>query len=318
MTGFLADPIPKLYLESMDASVSIPLDGSTGWIRMPGATGLEMPPVEVISSPIPGVAGSTVQEVRVQERPVFLPIYGRSDTTLLNALQLRDQLRSLVDPTNHNFRLVGHSVRGVRELVVTYESGLEGNDGQDQDGLSWFKAGIKAVAHQPYAQDLADTLLPFSIAENPSPFIGIVGGTDAPWPTMLSANAVIGNGMTVTINSEAPVYPKVVLTGPMNSFSGELTQTVTQTDGSVVEIVGSEWYIEVSSAITGGSELVVVTDPRARSIRYNGGLAAGMISRTSKLRPFYPGTNVLNVSAPGGTSATRIVLSYRNLYRSLW
>ena len=50
----------------------------------------------------------------------------------------------------------------------------------------------------------------------------------------------------------------------------------------------------------------------------NGGLASGRIARGSTLRAFYPGTNILNVSAPGGTANTRIRISWLPLYRSLW
>lgn len=318
MTGLLADPIPKLYLESMDGTISIPLDGTSGWIRMPGATGLEMPPVEVVASSIPGAPGSVVQDVRVSERPIFLPLYGRSDTSIRNFFELKDQIRSLVDPINGSFKLVGASVRGIREMVVTYESGLEGNDGQDQDGLSWCKLGLKMTAHEPYAKAREDRTLEYRVVSVSNPFLGVVGGTDTPWPTALSSSSVIGAGMPVTIESEVPVYPTLELVGAMTSFLGTLSPVVTNPDGTTRTITDRAWSVSVPSGVAALSTLRMVTDPRYRSIRLNGALAAGSVALGSTLRPFYPGTNVLDVVAAGGTDDTRVILSWRDLYRSLW
>jgi hypothetical protein len=318
MTGLLADPIPKLWLESMDGTVVIPLDSSTGWTRLPGSTGLEMPPVEVIASAIPGAPGAVVQDVRVQPRPVFLPIYGRSDTSVRNFFEMKDQIRSLVDPINGSFKIVGASMRGIRELVVTYDEGLEGADGQDVDGLSWCKIGLKATAHEPYARAREDRVLEFRVVAVVTPFLGVVGGTDTPWPRALSSSSVIGSGMSVVIDSEVPVYPTLELVGNMTSFLGTLSSVVTNPDGSTRTIEDREWSISVPSGVPALSTLRMVTDPRYRSIRMNGALAAGSVARGSTLRPFYPGTNVLSVVAPGGTEDTRVVLSWRELYRSLW
>jgi hypothetical protein len=302
--------IPKLVLESMDGSVSIPLDGTSGWIRMPGATGLRMPPTEVISAPIPGVPGSLVQDVRTQARPIFIPIYGRSAAGVRSFYQMLDQLHSLIDPNTGSFRLVGMSDRSVRELVVTYDGGLEGADGADSEGLSWCKVGLRMTAHDPYAQALTDHRLEFRVEATPTPFLGVAGGTDTPWPRALTSSSVIGTGMPVVVDSEVPVNPVLELTGPSDSFTGDLSPES--------NVAGYEWAIDIPTGVPIGSTLRLVTDPRARSVRLDGALAAGRIALGSKLPPFYPGNNVLNVSAPGSTEDTVIVLSWRNKFRSLW
>lgn len=320
-TPIAVEPIPILHLESMDGSVVIRLDNTTGWIRMPGSTGLEMAPVEIIASPTPGVAGSTLEDVRVQARPVFLPIYCRSATGQRSHLQMLDQLRSLVNPLgNRTFKIVGSSVRGVRELVVTYESGLEGSDGADERGLSWCKVGLKLTAHSPFAQAREPRTIAFHTATStPTPFLGAAGGSDAPFPTrMLSSTTIIGEGMEVLVDSEVPVYPTLELVGAMDSFSGNLSPTVIRPDGTVTTITDQAWSVNVPLGVPGGSTLRLVTDPRSRSIRLDGNLAAGRVARGSALRPFYPGTNVLDVAAPGSTSGTRILLSWTDLYWSIW
>lgn len=314
----IQEPIPTLLLESMDGRYSIPLDGSSGWIRMPGATGLKMPPVEVISESQPGVDGSSVKEVRVLPRPVFLPIYCRSGYGHRDFLEMQDQLRRVIDPKIGAFRIVGRTMRTERELVVTYESGLEGNDGQDREGFTWGKFGINATAHQPFAQALADRTLEFRVASTARPFLGAVGGTDAPWPPSLNSSAVIGDNMEVYINSDVPLNPVLEMTGPMDSFEGDLSPLVVHPDGTTEVIEDQEWYVAMPLGVPASQTFRLVTDPDNFSARLNGAFAAGRISLGSTLRAFHPGLNVLNVTAPGSTSATLIKLSWRELFWSLW
>lgn len=316
-----AEPIPILHLESMDGSVVIRLDNTTGWTLMPGALGLKMPPVEIISSPTPGVHGSTLEDVRAQKRPVFLPIYARSAAGQLGYLKMVNDLQTLVNPLgNRTFKIVGTSVRGVREMVVTYQEGLEGNDSPDMSGLTWGKFGLQCTAHFPFAQARAPRSIEFRTQMSaPSPFLGVSGGSDAPFPTRkLSNSAIIGSGMEVVIDSEVPVYPTLELTGAMDSFSGDLSPVVTAPSGAQTILDDQTWSVNIPLGVAAGSILRLNTDPRARSIRLDGALAAGRVARGSALRPFYPGTNVLNVVAPGGTSSTLITLSWTPLYWSIW
>lgn len=303
--------IPTLSLESMDGSKVIRLDGTMGWIRMPGSTGLEMAPTEVIRNSIPGVAGSLPVDVRMPARPIFIPLYGRSDTGQRSFFELLDQIRALINPLNGSFKVVGSSVRGVRELVVTYDGGFEGADGQDVHGLSWCKIGLRATADQPFARARKDTRLEFRAAEAQTPFLGIVGGTDAPWPGFMTSSAVIGDGMRIPVFSEVPVFPKLELVGAMNSFSSTLTSE--NGDSSI-----GPWSVDVPLGVPAGSKFVMVTDPRTRSVRLDGALAAGRVALGSAVYPLQPGGNTLNVAAPGGTVDTRVVISWRDLFWSLW
>lgn len=311
-------PIPRITLESMDGRVRIPLDGSSGWIRMPGSTGLEMPTFDVVASAIPGVAGAVPQDVRTQARAVFIPIYCGTRSDHLSFLQMKDMLRSLVNPLTNTFRIVGTSTRSERELIVTYISGLEGADGADVEGQSWAKFGLNAMAYEPYARDRVDKSLEFLASEDPVPFLGVVGGTDATWPGMLSSTSVIGSDMPVFVNSEVPVYPTLELTGPMDSFEGDLSPVVVNEDGSTTTLTDQVWYVNIPAGIPTGQTFVYVTDPRQRSARLNGGLAAGHVALGSALRPFFPGMNVLNVVAPGSTDESKVRLSWRELHLSLW
>lgn len=315
----LSTPIPKLTLQSMDGLYEIVLDASSGWIRMPGATGLKMPPMETVSSRIPGVHGAVLQEVRALPRPVFLPIYCHAETGHLSFLQMEDLLRRIVDPLGaRTFRLIGTTVRGSRELILSYAGGLEGADGGDVEGHSWCKVGLNATAYQPFASDMVERALTFRVSPGDAPFLGVAGGSDAPFPGMLTSGAVIGDAMTVRVNSEVPVYPPLTLIGPMDSFVGDLTPTVVNSDGTTTQITDQAWHVEIPAGVPAGSTLKLVSDPRARSVRLDGALAAGRVKLGSSYRPFYPGLNTLSVAAPGGNEDTRIILSWFEQYRSLW
>jgi hypothetical protein len=312
-------PPRRMVLESLDRSQTIPLDGSTGWWRMDGAVGLEMPPVDVARVAIPGVAGSSLNDVRVLERPIFLPLFTTSPGDAETHLAMLDAFRALVDPLTGAFRIIGATDRGEREMLAVYLDGLEGATGRSESGTYWRKIGVNAVACEPFARARTNRVVEFATGASDTPFLGVVGGTDAPWPGSLGASTVIGNNMPVRVSAEVPVYPTLDLVGPMTSFAGTLTP----------QISDQAWSVNIPNGVPAGQTLRLVTDPRARSFRlgagdpadtpnWSGSLAAGRVARGSTLRPFLPGLNTLSVAAPGGTEATRIRLSWRELYRSLW
>lgn len=303
------DEVPILSLESLDGTRKIVLDGLSGWTHVPGATGLEMPPVEVVRSPVPGVHGSMMREVRVDERPVFLPLDAASpDAKQVTHQAMLNAIRALVDPLKGEFRIVC----GERQLNVIYTEGLEGSFGTDEFGLYWRKFGLKAVACQPFAEGRRDRPIEFRMSAGGHPFLGVAGGTDAPWGTrQITSSALISDNMRIQVDSEVPVYPVVELIGPMDSFTGTMQLAENAQSGQV-------WSVSVPDGVPAGSTLRLVTDPRARSIRLDGALAAGLVARGSSLSPFYPGLNLMSVAAPGGTTDTRVRIVWRDLYRSLW
>lgn len=311
MVNDTRERVPVLGLESLDGSKKIALNGESGWTHMPGATGLEMPPVSLVTSSVPGVHGSVLEEARVEERPIFIPIDACSpDYTQVSHQAMLNQIRDLVDPLKGEF----YVVCGERRLKVAYTEGLEGSFGVNDFGLYWRKFGLKALACQPFAEARQESSVVFSIDVEGRPFLG------APWGQLsLTSSAVISNDMKVIVGSEVPVFPTVELVAPMDSFFGEVEGPA----GS------APWSVSVPDGIPTGYTLRMVTDPRARSIRmgagdpsttpnWSGELAAGLVARGSSLSPFYPGTNLMSVAAPGGTGDTRIRIIWRDLYRSLW
>lgn len=314
------DQPPVLTLQSLDGSRKIVLDGASGWTHVPGATGLEMPPVEVVTSAVPGVHGSMLEEVRVEERPVFIPIDAAStDYRQVTHKAMLAAIRDLVDPLRGEFYIVCED----RQLKVMYTEGLEGSFGTSDFGLYWRKFGLKARACQPWAEGRTDRPVEFRMSAGGNPFLGVAGGTDAAWGTRsITSSALISDNMQVWVDSEVAVYPTVELVGPMDSFTGTM-------DLASNPMASSQWSVSVPGGVPAGYTLRLVTNPRARSIRlgpgdpatnpsWSGDLAAGQVARGSTLRPFYPGLNLMNVAAPGGTTDTRVRIIWRDLYRSLW
>lgn len=271
-------------------------------IILPGATGLNLPPRSLVTAATPGVVGTTLQEVRVGQREVFLPVHLSSDVSPVSFLESLADFESVVVPAGV-VKLVASSHRGERELSVVYSDGLEGDEGRDASGSLWCRLGLKFVAPDPWWRDRTDQVVEFKVAEPSAPLIGPVGGTDAPWPGMLASSVVIGQGMEVTVRSAIDVFPTLELTGPMDSFTGSMD---------------TGWSVQVPGGVPEGKTLRIVTDPRVRSIRLDGELAAGLVARGSQLRPFSPGVNTLNVLAPGASSDTKLRLSWRGGWRTAW
>lgn len=298
----------SFWIENMDRSLAVPvsLDGAMlPVLAQRGMLGLGVNPSEVTVSSSPGVPGGVAGEVHYGTRPVALPLLfvGEDDTqaALWRAVQL---VRDITDPArmtpDGNFRMVCSSASGTRQLGLVYRGGLEGED-EEQFGVD--RAVLDCVAPQPFAEDREDVSREFRLGSGVTPFLA-PAGTDHPWGTrQLAPSTVIGSGMSVEMTSHTAVYPQIEIDGPADS---------------VLITADTGLRIDVPAGVGAGDTLRIVMDPRAASIRLNGVPAAGMLARGSRRVPFVPGPNLIDVSVPGATSATRLRLSWRGKYRSLW
>lgn len=296
----------RLWFESWDGDVvmPIPLDGIAEMIGQRGMLGLGVAPTDLATEGTPGVAGSRVVDVIERDRPVAMPLAFLADeqADLWDVVQ---RLRDLTDPTrgmteDGNFRLVCTSASGTRQLNLGYRSGLEGDD---LEHYGTDRAVLDLLAAMPYAEDRQDQTIPFQLVSVPRPFLSIAG-TDHPWGTrQLSSSKIAGEATPVRMFSSVPVYPVIEITGPADSV------LITGANGLLIDI---------PAGVPAGQTLRIVTDPRRKSIRLNGALAAGMIARGSRLQPFSRGTTLVDVTAPGATADTLLRLTWRGLHRSLW
>lgn len=312
-------PTPTPPVGALDESRAVWLESWTGDRVVPvslypdggrllaqrGMFGLGVNPSDVTRHATPGMAGSVVAEVSYPERPVTLPLalLGSDQGDLWTRLQA---LRDLTDPARDmtpdgSFRLVVSSPSGVRQLGLVYASGLEG---QDTEWHGSDRVVLDCLAPQPYAEDRATSAREFRLVTTLDPFlVGYTTPDDEPWPRRLSPSIIMGSGNPVEMASAVPVYPVLDVTGPADSL------LITSDTGL---------RIDVPEGVPPGSLLHLVTDPRRKSVRLDGELAAGRLARGSRFTPFPLGATVLSVTAPGATGTTSLRLSWRGLHRSLW
>src|SRR5690606_27294628 len=250
-----------------------------------GAVGLGTPPVDVYTAAAPSVPGSVVTDVATMTRQVLLPLTVGTDSWAETWAAIQ-RLRDITDPTggvgpDGSFRLVARSASGTRQLGLVYRGGLEG-DGQPSQVRQ--NLVLDLLAPQPFAEDREEQTRPYVLEQDTAPFLGGVWGE-----IYLVSSAVAGESTPVSMASAVPVYPTIEITGPADSV-----------------------------LITADSGLRVGPDPRRESIRLAGGPAAGLPSLVSRLVPFGLGTALVDVSAPGATSATLLRLTWRGLHRGLW
>lgn len=297
----------NFWFESLDGAAVIPVGSETHpgpWHLETGAMGLGVAPTVVDAAGSPGAVGSSVRDVFTLTRELLLPL-GLNTSTQAEQWVAVQALRDLTDPTvgmtaEGNFRLVCSSESGTRHVTLAYLSGLEG-EGQE---LPWRdRVVMSTIAPFPFAEDREETTREFRLGTGVVPFLD-TAGTDNPWGTRrLSPSTVIGEGMNVNMTSAVPVYPTIEVTGPVDSV-------LIESDTGL--------YISVPGGVGAGETLRIVTDPRRKSIRLDGELAAGMVARGSRLVPFKAGANLIDVTAPGADSDTRLRLTWRGGYRSLW
>lgn len=302
----------NLWLESWDGTVAmpVPIDNLPHeMIGQRGILGLGVAPTDLATEGTPGVAGSRVVDVIERDRPVALPLAFIADNQpdLWATIQ---RLRDLTDPTrgmtpDGNFRIVCSSSSGVRQIGLAYRSGLEG---ADLEYCGTDRAVLDLLAPMPFAEDREDTV---------SPEYALGGGglnffawddADAAAPNFadleLAPDVILGDNMPLQITSALPVYPTIEIVGP--------------TGPGVILEANTGLHLKVPDGIPEGSTLRIVTDPRRKSIRLDGALAAGMIGRGSRLAPLSLGQNLISITAPGATSETRLRLTWRGMHRSLW
>lgn len=300
-----------LWLESWDGTVTMPVPMDNlphEMIAQRGILGLGVAPTDLATEGTPGVAGSRIVDVIERDRPIALPLAFIADTqvdlydTIQRLRDLTDPLRGMTE--DGNFRIACASSSGTRHLNLAYRSGLEGDD------LEYYgtdRAVLDLLAPMPYAQDRAEQSREYALGGGALNFFAWDDG-DVAAPNFedleLAPDVILGDNMPLDITSALPVFPTIEVVGP--------------TGPGVVLQADTGLYLNIPAGIPEGSVLRIVTDPRHKSTRLDGALAAGMIARGSVLAPLTLGENLMSLTAPGATSATRLRLTWRGMHRSLW
>lgn len=306
-------PVPprelrSFWLESLDGQTVIPLSGVNGRALLPGATGLELPPYDVVTGTTPGMPGSWLQEINVLERPIFLPLAFFSSQSQAEFFARLAELRSVITTWNDSdllgldgtFRLGVASVDGDRLLDVTYRSGWEGALGGEDGGSDWEKFGLNLVATSPFWRARDETVQSYSAAAGPV-FLGDGDGSD-PWPRQITASTTIGKNMPIVVDGDVPVWPEFAFTGPITSV--------------LITYRGTK--ITVPNGVPTGQTLRLVTNPRARSARLNGAIAWDQISMGATFSPLLPGTNRVSIELATGSDDAVLDMAWHRQWKAAW
>ncbi|MBF4613744.1 phage distal tail protein [Curtobacterium sp. VKM Ac-1376] len=297
----------SFWLESLDGSVIVPLSGTNGRALMPGATGLGLPPVDVVTGTTPGMPGSWLQEVNVLERPIFLPLTFFSWESQAEFFEMLAELRSVATDwdadllgLNGTFRLGVASADGDRLLDVTYRSGWEGVLGGGDGGSDWEKFALNLVAVAPFWRARDATTQSYSAAPG-TVFLGD-GNDTHPWPRQISASVTVGSNMPILVDGDVPVWPEFTFTGPIPSVTISYQGTL----------------ISVPAGVPTGQTLRLVTDPRARSARLDGVIAWDRISMGATFSPLRPGVNLVSIQLATAGEDAAVDMSWFTQWKAAW
>lgn len=300
----------RVWLESLDGSVVLPLtdEDDTRRVLLAGVQGMELPPVEVIRTTHPFIPGSTIREVNVLEREIFLPMRFEDTRSQTQFLATLAELRGVVWPgfsvdvgTVGTFRLCVSSRLGERVIDVTYLEGWEGDWAAESASESLERFGLRLLAVDPFFRNRDYTENTYRVDADGDVFLG---STDqaAPWPRALSASVVIGDGMQMRVEGDVPVWMEMIVDGPASSAAVTFPGTSAQ----------------VPAGVAAGSELVLVTDPRGRSARLDGAVAWDRIAMGATFAPLQPGPNTVNVELVAAGDGTSLTVRWKEGWLSAW
>jgi hypothetical protein len=281
----------------------IPLTGlsSPTWpaiVMQPGASGLDLSPLELHADDSPNLDGSIFRSARRAAREIMLPLYihGIDRRTLRD---LKRRLAMALDPgAGYCVLTFIEGDSQPRHLRCYYKGGMDGNEATDSAGFTWIKYGLQLIAYDPYfySPDLHVATwtyggtVPFLDADQPL------------YPVRLS-QGVLDTHVPVVNPGDVPSWPRWEIAGPVRSF--ELTSPTGERFG----ITPAE-----GNAVAHGRVLTVDTRPGYKILTDDAGMNYWpALDPTPQLWAVPPGRSVvgLGVVSAGTTASVRLTLRPR-------
>ncbi len=299
----------RLEFRSPDGSEVVKWNaaGDRSTLILDTATGLDVPPRDVLTDQVPGMDGARLRLIRTRERQVFLPLLVRAlDGDWAWVLDKMAEIRSL-----QNYRLRDYvSEEGTFDLVATrdgypertlratYLEGMEGDYGSGVYMPDWRIFGIKLLAVDPYWHG-REWSTPTVSLPSPMPFLSN-DPADA-FPRQISASVALGEDMSLTIPGDVPSPAVIELTGPAD-------QTVITSAAGLDVTIG---------ALADGDHFVLDTG-RVKTATLNGVSDWSKVGTSPQWRPFRPGETSISMVVTGATSETRARVYGRALWETPW
>lgn len=253
-----------------------------------GVSGRYGPPVSIASSPVAGLHGARVRNVRYEPREVAVPMNAGADW--------RESVRdwsSRFDPTLGDGRLRC----GTRELVCRYTGGLE----NAAETAPTFRRWVALfTAFDPLWRDVEPSVQVVAVDE--IPFLS--SPPEAPWfPWVLVGSDAMG-GFTVTNDGDDVAWPVWTVQGP-----GHTPTLTNATSGE---------RIEVDVTLAAGEQMVIDTRPGAKTVQGPDGNLWAELTDDSELWPLLRGSQEVEASLADAVSGqSRVRLEFRRRWLSV-
>jgi hypothetical protein len=282
----------------------IPLSGITGtdWpvvFLLAGATGLDMPPMELHADASPNLDGSIYRGARAAQRDIMLPVFiwGVDRKSLLDT---KRSLISALNPKNGACVLKFVESDGQpRYLRAYYKAGMEGDESADNAGFRWMKLGLQLTAFDLwfYADTLHVAQWRFGEAD---PFL-----TPAFLPFALSEGLPSTTQLPVVNPGDIEAWPVWQITGPV------LSLRFTGPDGAAFALGPSS---SGGAVIPADRVLTVDTRPGYKTLTDDEGMNYyPLLAAGPQLWSVPPGTSMttLTVVIGSGQASVRMTLTPR-------
>lgn len=294
------DGVRTLAFRALDGTYPFPTT-DTDFIFGPDSQGLDKPPQEVITKPVPGLEGERLQEIRIGKREVFLPLwmFGTSHAEYMARRDLLAKLfnHRLVDYVKEDgtLDLEANSIRGTRWLRCVYKDGMTSTMAPNERA-TWAKLGITLEACRPYWYGTPWTTEVIQQVE------GVQPDFFAEFPGDLSSSLVLGESIPIEVDGDVESWITISVTGPADdvTISGE---------GNLVSIPGG---------LADGETAQIVTDPRRRTALFDGIKDWSRIGPTTTWKPLQPGERSVDIIISGVAANTTAVISGDTRYERPW
>ncbi|GAA0406179.1 phage tail family protein [Streptomyces luteireticuli] len=266
-----------------------------------GATGLDMPPVELYADASPNLDGSIYRNCRAAAREIMLPLYlyGIDRYTVR---QLKRKLIRALHPANGACVLrVQESGQPPRYLTCYYKGGMEGNEAEDSAGFSWLRYGIQLTAHDPWYFGPEFHVAEWDFGAGQA-FLSDPGPL---FPLRLAEGLVSNPALPVLNPGDTSAWPIWQIRGPVKSWKftcGKQRFGMTRGSGDVV---------------AGGRTLTIDTRPGYKTVTDDRGT-----NRWADLDPapqmwaLPAGSSRIGVELIPGDSSAKLVMSIKPRYES--
>ncbi|WP_043470308.1 phage tail domain-containing protein [Kitasatospora sp. MBT66] len=220
-----------------------------------GATGLDMPPVELHSDASPNLHGSIYRGARIAERQFMIPVYlhGVDRRTLKD---LKRRLISALNPMN------GYCVLRFTEgdslthtLYAYYRDGMQGDEGVDNAGFRFMKFGLQFTAFDPFYHGQDTQVAEWQFGDGKA-FLKTGKGL---FPLALNKGLLSSEAIPVVNPGSVEAWPMWELKGPVRGF--KMTGPAGTSFGIAAGPVGSP------DAVPAGRTLIIDSRPGIKTLK---------------------------------------------------